>query len=649
MKSYRMAALILVFAALLLTTTAHADGPKSDTQPDAAPNTTQSVELEELEVIATPIIQGNEIDRYGATSTVVSEEQMDKLGALDLSSALRRTPGVTISRHNPVGAFGGGEGGAVFIRGMGSSRPGSEIKTFIDGVPAYMGVWNHPLIDLLPVDPIESIEVLKGPQPNRFGDALSIINIVPKRMRGDDFTTTIEASAGSYGTISQSLEHGGRIGEFDYYMGQGFRRSDGHREDADGRQFSLFGNLGVQLNQYWDVRLFALNVDNEASDPGPDDNSAAKEGSYETRMRLASLTFSNDFDMAHGEIKFFANAGEGYWRDQAGADDDCLNDFWFWGLKAREQFNITDDFEITVGLDQQWWDGNIRYTYDNGTDDSVLAPSFALTMPYASTSYLIGETDGWHIIPSVGVRQYEHNKFDSRTAPHAGLVAGYGSTEVHASMSKGISYPGHDVVILFPTAQWQDIEPEEVEHVEVGISHTFQDLFKIDLTYFHDDGQDRYVFTLPPFPPTWSNTEEFEIEGFEASLSVTPTPDLSLFTGLTIQNSTPGDMPYVPETTVSGGFNWQFLEDFNLSMDCEYVSDMYALKQVRKAGTSNTEKVDDHFLVNARLGWTFFLDDWDAEGELYLSVQNITDEDYEYKPNYPMPGTNGMVGVKLTF
>mgnify|MGYP000308265566 CR=1 FL=1 len=37
---------------------------------------------------------------------------------------------------------GGDQGGAVFIRGMGTSRPGSEIKTYVDGVPFYMPVWN---------------------------------------------------------------------------------------------------------------------------------------------------------------------------------------------------------------------------------------------------------------------------------------------------------------------------------------------------------------------------------------------------------------------------------------------------------------------------------------------------------------------------
>lgn len=38
---------------------------------------------------------------------------------------------VNISRDNIVGSYGGAQGGTVFIRGMGSERPGAEILTLI--------------------------------------------------------------------------------------------------------------------------------------------------------------------------------------------------------------------------------------------------------------------------------------------------------------------------------------------------------------------------------------------------------------------------------------------------------------------------------------------------------------------------------------
>jgi outer membrane receptor protein involved in Fe transport len=36
-------------------------------------------------------------------------------------------------------------------------------------------------------------------------------------------------------------------------------------------------------------------------------------------------------------------------------------------------------------------------------------------------------------------------------------------------------------------------------------------------------------------------------------------------------------------------------------------------------------------------------------GEVYVAGENLTDKNYEYRPNYPMPGINGMLGVQLRF
>ena len=124
----------------------------------------EKIDAPEVAVNANPLIESIDVDEYSSTSAIVSEKQINDLNAVDIAAALRRTPGVQISRYNPVGAYGGDQGGAVFIRGMGVSRPGSEIKTYIDDIPFYMGVWNHPLLDLLPVNGMQSITVYKSHQ-----------------------------------------------------------------------------------------------------------------------------------------------------------------------------------------------------------------------------------------------------------------------------------------------------------------------------------------------------------------------------------------------------------------------------------------------------------------------------------------------------
>lgn len=132
-----------------------------------------------------PLVRNLELDAFSASSAVITQDQLRDQNAVDLASALRRTPGVQISRYNPVGAFGGDQGCAVYILGMGASRPGSEIKTYVDGVPFYMGLWNHPLLDLLPVNGMQSITVYKSPQPQINGNNFASIDLRTRRATED--------------------------------------------------------------------------------------------------------------------------------------------------------------------------------------------------------------------------------------------------------------------------------------------------------------------------------------------------------------------------------------------------------------------------------------------------------------------------------
>lgn len=60
----------------------------------AAQADNQPVELPETTVIGSSVIDQNKVDSFGSLTTVVGQDQIRDLNALDLSSALRRTPGV---------------------------------------------------------------------------------------------------------------------------------------------------------------------------------------------------------------------------------------------------------------------------------------------------------------------------------------------------------------------------------------------------------------------------------------------------------------------------------------------------------------------------------------------------------------------------
>jgi len=228
-----------LLAALSLGAPSFAANPLAKAS-SAAPTTVPAVV-----VTASPIIDGNAVDLFGSYVTTVSADQVRDLNAVDLAGALRTTPGVSISRFNPVGSFGDIEGGAVFVRGMGSSRPGSEIKTYVDGIPFYMATWNHPLLDLLPINGMGKIDVYKGPQPQKFGNTFAAINLTPKAAgKAQGISGDAQVTGGSFNTWVEQSDVLGRQGPVDWSFSQGYASSDGHRASADGRLVNFMGHVG---------------------------------------------------------------------------------------------------------------------------------------------------------------------------------------------------------------------------------------------------------------------------------------------------------------------------------------------------------------------------------------------------------------------
>lgn len=122
-------------------------------------------------------------------------------------------PGLVVSRYNVVGSYGGGDGGAVFARGQGTGRPGSEIAFSVDGIPKFVGVWTHPLLDDVSVDLAQEIDVYKGAQPVLFGNtAFASIDVVSRRRAEEGFGRRAGGAYGSFSTSALTAEASGRTG-----------------------------------------------------------------------------------------------------------------------------------------------------------------------------------------------------------------------------------------------------------------------------------------------------------------------------------------------------------------------------------------------------------------------------------------------------
>ncbi|HOG18345.1 MAG TPA: TonB-dependent receptor plug domain-containing protein [Syntrophales bacterium] len=626
-------------------------------EPQKAP-----IVLEEVVVTGKPVTADDQKDPYGNPVAVVTERQIKDLNAQDLPSALRRVPGVIISRQNPVGAFGGAEGGAVYIRGMGSSRPGGEIQTAVDGIPRFVGVWAHPLMDTLSIDPAEKIEIYKGAQPVLFGNSsFGVVNVVSKRREREGFSTRISGAGGSYGTFSDVLEHGGKVAETDYYLIQSFRRSAGHRDFSAGEVQEYFGRIGHQINDPLYVSLIVNRTDSFAEDPGPLGRPNERQGIYRVTDDTAVISLEHRYELGSGSLKLYTDNGKASWQDQYDLTNafyyDTITDWNNYGIRARETLLPWSGGEAIAGADLDFVSGKVRIDRDAPRAGSTFPwETFRILSPYGSLSHRFENEEKWHLTPSAGIRLFSHDEFGNSWAPQAGLVLGYGRTELHVSYARGVNYPGIYVLTqsnLFwgGNRRWQNLEPETVDHREAGISHAFGDRLRLDVTVFRDEGQNRLLLITTPAPPHYENIARFETEGVEASLTYTPVKSLSIFAGAThLAKREPENLPYAPYWSASAGVNWRFLEPFKLSLDGQYVGGQYvANNRNANYGGSSIASVDSFYLLNGKIAWEFVLKSPPLSGEIYLAGENLTNTSYAYRKDYPMPGTNGTIGASLKF
>ncbi len=607
-------------------------------------------------------MRSDSTDRFGAVRNRVGEEQVRDLDALDLAAALRRVPGVSITRWNPIGSFGGGSGGAVFIRGQGTSRPGGEIKTLVDGVPLYMGVWNHPLLDLLPINAMESADVLKGPQPQHVGNAFGAISLNSRPATRVGLHGDLSIASGSFNTLVEQANASWRNRRLGIAAAQSFSQSDGHRSKANGRLANSLLRADYVLTSALRATFTGLVVKNSAGDPGVLGQPGSSLGRYDSRGSLLSVAFNHTTGTVtrgtRGMLQIYQSGGHGDAIGQPAPDGDTFTAFTLRGLRFREELMLWAQGGIAAGVDVDEVNGRVNFErVAPARASSFKAPVLRLLQPHVAVTNDFSLDEEWQLSPSAGARAYVHNTFSRAIAPYAGLVLSHGpDLSLRARWARGINYPGIEVAALSALVpalgqSWRQLAPETMGHTEVGISMgrgLSGGRISLDAAMFLDDVRDRYVFAFPPIsiPPSFRNLGNFQLRGLETALRVDAGHGLAFFGAGTWLDRSLKSLPNAPIRMLSGGAVWDS-RYARVSLDATGQTEMYVNARGRAAGTQNTARVDGFTIVHARMAVPVrFIQE---STELCVSAENLLNRRYEYVPGYPMPMRWFTIGARAAF
>lgn len=180
--------------------------------------------------------------------SVVSADKIDRAGFKGLEDLAMQVPG--LQYHDQGGQRPGRFNSAIRFRGMDVNSP---LPTFQLGSLFIDGLYVLGTTHSIPLDDVEQVEVIKGPQSayfgrNTFGGAINYITRAPSM---EDYSGSLQASAGTYQEHDLSASHEGpiipgrlsyRIGGRSYARGAMWKASDGGGLGEQSTE-SIYGTL----------------------------------------------------------------------------------------------------------------------------------------------------------------------------------------------------------------------------------------------------------------------------------------------------------------------------------------------------------------------------------------------------------------------
>ncbi len=579
------------------------------TAPTIALAQAEVVELDTVIVTSASSI-ATSIQDAPASITVIDQSDIRAKGARDIKDVLRTVPGLNLTRGNDGNS-------QVSFRGLSSSRT----LTLIDGkrVSTRNTFARHYGGDLqiVPLDAIERIEVVRGPMSTLYGsDAMGgVINIITKKATETwsgslttDFAFADENSTADSRAISGyisgplgnnlSLSAWGKLGETDAPDAP-----YAYSEGRDGSLSPLFASNGMRTKTLGTRLTWATQEGMEwgAEVQGSVDNYLGNVGEPDSRkVSRTSYGLTNELQLGQGHLSSYLRhetSGNESWNATTGTWDDPI-DYDTTTLESRYTSQTTlggRQFDYTIG-------GLVAHEKlsDPQTSAELIEGSVDTAAIYAEGRWQA--TDMLSL--TTGLRVDHHERFGTHVTPRIyanydfgnGLMlkGGYSQAFVAPDLrnlnpnyemgSRGNGckpYQGPCTIVGNP-----DLKPETSDNYEIGLNYQGE-RSSWEVTAFYNDVQDMIsARRIRPATPTESalfqrdNFDYGKTAGIEFGLDYQINDDLTWTTsGTYIAKSefkygdfdTAYPMATTPKWNITTGLGWQANDKLNLSGEVTYV------------------------------------------------------------------------------
>ena len=160
-------------------------------------------------------------NQLATATTVFTREDIEKRQVRTLPELLKTAPGIDMTEQG-----GYGKNTSIFMRGTNSDH----ILVLIDGIKAGSVTSGTAAFQFIPIDQIERVEIIRGPQSSLYGSEAigGVIQIFTRKgARTDKPGVTLETGAGSFDTFTTSGTVSGKWQNSWYTLGASHMNSQG--------------------------------------------------------------------------------------------------------------------------------------------------------------------------------------------------------------------------------------------------------------------------------------------------------------------------------------------------------------------------------------------------------------------------------------
>lgn len=625
----------------------------------SAPAEADYTTLPERDLIERPYTESPGLE---TATSVVGRKEIDELHAYSVVDALKYVPGAwTETRGRKVKSF-------YSVRGQRYPYPGY----LIDGawfrefheINYYLSAANFDRIEVLR----SSSALLAGP-----GGLTGMVNLVPRTY--EERETQFEGLYGTHNTYRTDLTHGDQGATYDYGVSAGYYHTDGPTgKNAVENMTNLYGRFAYQLAE--DVTFswshFGLLGDRELmlAEPPANPRLQTRRDEFDPMRTYLTVAKLRHEPTSESATEFLVNyGGRRFSGERDTPPSEWLEEDYEYGTSVIHSRELTENNTLRFGgLFNRWVSPTGKRFYVGNPAD---------IRTYSGV--IVDDHDFGRLDTSIGYRYTrehwrEFGGFNVEGSPRPSLIdvtiEDEWSDPLHTG-NLGASYELTTDVCLFGNLGWGQIaaqpgmltgtDPNDLSipdtenrwKFDLGVRKHFAELGQASLTGFFVRRDNAAILTGETVPIGGEDVglfEEADRKNYGVELNLRSrrfANGLQCFFNATImetERSVDGDWEddeEVPNVVLGGGLSYLF-DRFEAALFAHHLAE-YENERFLPSG-SDPVALGDFTDIKGIVTYHY-----DATTELYVRVDNITDDEYSTVAGYPNDGTQVFGGLVKRF